>query len=181
MYENKKMMLEKTAEVYEMHSKAMLTLIPVFERFDGKVIDRRLDTAMTGDLPEGQVAKWKTEYGYLKIGLWNDFSFQCGKYWEYPENRSTVYSLGKYEEVFESTPSGKWRIKAAPIIEALEGASGYYSFKAEETRKVLNNADAIIEGMKERVKELNRYQGQFDYEAMDILGAYVHVSGYSFI
>jgi len=180
MNEDKKMMLENIVKVYEMHSEAMLALIPVFEKFDGKVIDKRLDTAMTDALPEGQHAKWITEFGNLKIHIWNQANFKCGKYYDYPRNREIDYRMGRYEHVFDTTPSGKWRIKSAPIIAKLKEASAFYSERAEATNKVLLNADRIVEGIQERVTELKRYQDQFDYSALETLGAYVLLSGYSF-
>lgn len=176
MNEEKKIMLKKMADVYRMHSEAMLTLIPVVESFDGKVFNKRLETAMTNALPDGQYVKLYAEYGSLKISVNINACCECGNHYYYPANQREVYYVGRREAVFTTTPAGKWRINSAPIVERMKEAADYYAKQADEFDKVRLEADNILTEMRKRVQEINQYQNQFDSLALDILGAYVSIN-----
>ena len=170
MEDNRKLMMEKTAEVYDFQAKAMRDVIPVVEKFDGKVFNKRIETAMMNVLGQGYYVKWKREYSWLEIEFdyFNNWS-DSGRF--YTRNREAYVRFMKRAEVLESDGYHE-RIKAAPIIEGLKKEADRLQKKAAMIREAIENGDEIVAGMVKIAEELRTYRSQYDIEVLELLGAY---------
>ena len=181
MEREREIVIEATASVYHQHAKAIENIIPVIEKFDGKILNKRLDTTMREAAPKGYYVKWITEYGQFKIELSNmdnrypTGQFSCG----YTRNREMTVWCGTYEECLETTEAGNWRIKAEPVVAALKKAAENAIKRCELLLDSLQNGDEIVAGMAKVCADLITYRKQYDSEVLELLGAYCTIENRS--
>lgn len=181
MEKEREVVIEATASVYHQHAKVIEAIIPVVKKFDGKVLNKRFDDAMREVVPNEYYIKWVTEYGSFKIELSNLGNrypvgqYSCG----YTRNREMTVWCGKYEECLETTAAGNWRIKAEPVVAALEKAAENARKRCELLLDSLQNGDEIVAGMAKVCADLIAYRKQYDSEVLELLGAYCTIENRS--
>ena len=170
--------MEKTAEVYDIHAKAMRDVIPVIQKFDGKVLNKRLDTAMATVLPKGMSAKWITWCDMFTIEFhFMDNYYKDGQYSvDYTENREATVRCGRYTDVFETTASGNWKIKAEPIINKLNERADVMESRAAAIHEAIAKADEIVAEAQAAVDPLIQFNHKYDSEIRELLGVYCTIT-----
>lgn len=184
MNENtRKTMMSATARVYREHAAALRAIIPVVSKFDGKIIDKRFETAMNAaELPRGLEYhfSYATTCGGLEIGAYNynrsyketpetPGGYACTGYVQ--NERANVYA-GAYADVFETTPGGKWRIRAAAIIPAIEAEAERAEKDAADVEQAAENRAAMVEELQAIADRLRAFEKKYSHEARDLNGLY---------
>lgn len=177
MDKNRALKIEKTVEIYLDHAKALMSIVPVIQKFDGKIVNKRLDTEMQKVLPKGQGVRWVTKYGWLNIELWNINNWIDGAR-GYTDNREHTVRCGEYETVF-TADAGKWRLKAGPVIDAINKEIGRIHERANMLLDAYEKADQIRDEAAAAVEPLVAFCNKYDYEVKELLGLRFSVTNQS--
>ena len=174
-------MLVNTIRVYREHVKAMESIIPVVESFDGKVINKRFETALNEvALPDGlkYYFSYRIEYGCFKISGYNsnrsfpnepDDLGYCS--YSYVDNECFNVRVDKVEETM-NTDTGKLRIKSGIIIQKIYECMAYNTRLADELENAMNNQDDIRKEFQEVVNQLVAFNKKYSYNVRNKLGIY---------
>lgn len=179
----RKTMINATAKAYREHAAALRAIVPVISKFDGKILDKRLETAMNAAaLPDGMKYhfSWSANYGEFRISAYNHNrsyketpdtpgGYACTGY---IKNESICVYVGKYADVFDTTPGGKWRIRAAAIIPAIEAEANRAENDAAEVEKALENRAAMVAELQAIADQLRAFEKKYSHEARDLNGVY---------
>lgn len=184
MNENtRKTMMNATARAYREHAAALRAIIPVVNKFDGKIIDKRFETAMNAAaLPDGlnYHFSWVTTCGQLEIKAYNHNrsyretpdtpgGYACTGY---IKNECAHVRAGEYADVFETTPGGKWRIRAAAIVPAIEAEAERAEKDAADVEQALENRDLMVSELQAIADQLRNFEKKYSHEARDLNGLY---------
>ena len=184
MEDSRKALVEKTIEVYETHIKAMQAAIPEIEKFDGKMYNKRFDNAILDAVKKVDGGMWfgsKTTCGilWLEFSQFNNF-IRDGKYSvSYTDNRETNVHAGSYETVFTTTESGRWRVKAASIVLAVNVHIKTIQARIDQLRNALAQADTIRAEAQEMATAYVNFKEKYSSEVLDILGLYFELRNIS--
>lgn len=165
--------------VYKEHAKALQAIMPVIKAFDGKVLNKKLTTAMNETvLPDGlsYTFSYCIEYGVFRISCYNhNRSFEAGKdtygytSWGYVTNEYGIVRVDKIDDLM-GTDTGKYRINAAAINAKIEECIAYYEKLASDLEASFENQDAIKEEFKNIVAEFVAFRHKYSYQTLEKLG-----------
>lgn len=161
--ETRRIMMAKYREVYGEHIKALKTLKPLIEIYNGKVLDKKLSNALNAAMPEGLDISvyFGTYYGSFYFKLYNsNRSYKCVDqgictHTEYVDNETIDIRIGEYEDVVDCQTSARGRLKAEPVIKAFDEEIKYLE------KQVMEIGDAEKYG-KEMVTELMEIFNNFE-------------------
>lgn len=172
-----------TVRVYREHADALRAIIPAVEAMDGKMLNKKLDDAMNAaTLPAGLKYHfaWGSGHSRFKIEAYN-----CNRSYKetpdtpdgyactgYIDNERTYLSID-FDQATTPTESGKSRINAAAIVEALEEEAQHNEKRAaalEETdgAQMLKDAQAISDA-------LRVYREKYDTRSRELYGLDIRI------
>lgn len=173
-------LLTNEIRVYRENAAALRTAKETITKFDGKVYNKRLDTALNETtLPEGIEVRFTTyqEYGQFKVRVFNanrSFKGDLNSYgeptWCYVTNDTAEVRIGKLEEVFELTDTYKYKIKADTINEMLEKHAEYLEKCASSLEYALENQETIVNEFQEICNAFTAFNHKYDYNIREMLG-----------
>ena len=163
--------------VYRDHVTAIKAIIGVVKTMDGKIYDKRVETAMNKAV-EGYFFYTYTKYGELSIEGHNSInrSFTSGidslgyKSTGYVTNDTFTCRAGKFEDVFTTTDSGKWRIKASAIIPKLEECAAYNERLANDLEEAIINHDTMVKELQEIANKMIDFKHKYSYVVRELFG-----------
>lgn len=174
-------MVKATARVYREHAVALRAIIPVVERFEGRMINKRFTEAMeSSELPGTEDYSFSCEEAgsSLIIGLYNhDRSYK-----ETPDNpggySGTLYvdnafmsvPIKGYRDSTEQTPAGNLRVCKSIIMPALEAAAADAEAAAKETEEAWDKRDEMLKAFGEITETLHSFEKKYNYRMRDLNG-----------
>ena len=183
---DRKALILKTAEIYREHAVAFEAMIPVVEKFDGKIYNKRFENSLQNAVKEVGIEHYSvstiTKYGDLRIeGKSHNNDFRYGtpdvngyRDTGYTDNRDSTAYVGRYEgdedKVFEATPGGKWRLKSDLIVKKLMDHVEDMINRAELVESVLNNQSKMESEFQKVANAFKSFNEKWGYEARTLMG-----------
>ena len=178
----RQLMIKQTAEVYRIHAKALRAAESGVKAMDGKMLNARVDKAVEeaikAKIQGNYYMETVTSGGTFKLrGSCMDNSYRildengeatCSV--GYTDNRSEVFEIGTYADMFSTTPAGKWKVKADAIIPAMELTADNMEEMAEKTEAILDEIREMEQEFQAIADSLRTFQKKFSWAAQELTG-----------
>lgn len=169
-----------TIRVYRENAAALRSIKNTVKGFDGKVLNKRLETALNNTtLPDGISAHFTAgiDYDYFKISVYNyNRSFPNDPNSDgyvstcYVDNETTNASIGKANEIFAQNSNYNYLVNADIIIEKLEEKAAYNERKAADLEKALKDRETIVKEFQDICTAFAEFNHKYDHTVLESLG-----------
>jgi hypothetical protein len=173
-------MLEKTIKVYRENAAALMAIIPVIEKFDGKVFNRRFENAMNvATMPDGIKCHFNTSlrFATFEIEVYNynrsykhipddPNEYACTGY----ITNERAYCTIESNIAFRTNAAGNYTICAPAIIEAVKKAAAYNEEKAAEIEKAIEQRPEMVEFFRAIAAQMKEFNDTYSSTARNLLG-----------
>lgn len=174
--------IEKEIEVYQRYIDIIPTITKVLEDFDGKCVNKKLDTALAEALNNGKEKKGyavRTSYGYngdflISIHIIDDRGVReldsDSEYpnWYYVTNDKYTYRFPK--EIFTITDSGNYRICAKEMALNCELDKSEIQDTIKTYKSNLKKIDAMIKDMRKIKSKMEKFKGKYNSHILEVMG-----------
>lgn len=173
--ETRKAYISNTERVYRENAAALRGLIPTIKQFDGKVFNKRLETALNEAAGITHHATAEVKYNTLRIEVYNHER----SYKETPDTPGGYACTGYVDnetggawidtaEAFTTADGGKWRINAAAIVEKIEMNAAALDKRADDIANA--NFEKMAEDFAAIALALRKFNDNYPGELRNLYG-----------